>query len=552
MNYVELFAGCGGLSLGLKSAGGKMLLANELSPMASQTFSFNLLGECLAELATNEILLKKPLIAKWLSSKHELKNLSSRLNENPHEFPSLDKGVCDLRSDGRDMAGSLIVGSVVELNKWLNDAENRSAMELLKNGFGNGNIDLVSGGPPCQSFSMTGMRQYSNARNVLPWEFAKFVQLIQPKFALLENVTGILRPFVVEGKKVYAWFEVAQAFAQIGMEPGNAAHGYVPICLHINAKFAGIAQNRPRFIMLSIRKDVYDVLRRLLPEPDRAILNSSKAFFEKIRAGQPVELKDLPLHDADKNPSIFLDTFLMRLVNGSSASVLDAIDDLRSDGIEPSAYVNSINTLLSTDLKGKPKANHDYRKHCIDVKRRFRIYQVLSKVRPETAAAAFRILKRKKTTLDDAAWGELRKHAFYIKSGEAFRCFGSKADLENFLMDHETGKHKQKAMVANMPAPAALSIPDDMCHYHEGQDCLRTLTVREMARIQSFPDKFTFCSKATTGGRSRRFEVPQYTQVGNAVPPLLGRALGLIVQDLLDRYQTARDQVGIEAMMVTA
>ena len=552
MKYVELFAGCGGLSLGLKSTGGKMLLANELSPMASETFSFNLLGESLATIAKNKSLPERPLFVKWLSSKYGLTDLSDRLSENPHDFPPLGKGVCDLRSDGRDMAGSLVVGSVVELNKWLNDAKNKSAMELLRNGFGEGNIDLVSGGPPCQSFSMAGMRQYSNARNVLPWEFAKFVQLIQPKFALLENVTGILRPFVVEGKKVYAWFEVAQAFAQIGMEPDNASCGYVPICLHVNAKFAGVAQNRPRFIMLSIRKDVFDTLGELLPMSDRAILNSSKAFFEKIREGQPVELKDLPLHDADKNPNMFLDTFLRGLVNGRPTSVLDAIDDLRADEIEASAYVNSINTLLSTSLKGMPKANHDYRKHCVDVKRRFRIYQVLSKVRPETAAAAFQILKRKRATLDDAAWDELRAHTFYVKPGETFTSFGSKENLEDFLMDHETGKHKQKAMIANMPAPAALSIPDDMCHYHEEQDCLRTLTVREMARIQSFPDKFTFCSKATTGGKSRRFEVPQYTQVGNAVPPLLGRALGLIIQNLLNTYQTAHDQVEIEAMAVTA
>ncbi|NHZ32983.1 DNA cytosine methyltransferase [Massilia rubra] len=541
MNYVELFAGCGGLSLGLKSTGGKMLLANELSPMASETFSFNLLGEPLTTLAKSKILSKGPILTKWLSSKYELQDMTSRLSENPQEFPPLGKGVCDLRSDGRDLAGSMVVGSVVELNRWLNDVKNKTAMELLRNGFGEGNIDLVSGGPPCQSFSMAGMRQYTNARNVLPWEFAKFVQLIQPKFALLENVTGILRPFVVEGKKVYAWFEVAQAFAQIGMEPGNPSCGYVPICLHVNAKFAGVAQNRPRFIMLSIRKDVYDTLRNELPMRDREILNSSKAFFEKIRKRQPVELKDLPLHDADKNPSIFLGTFLKGLVNGRPTSVREAIDDLRSDEVWESAYVKSINTILSRGLAGEPKANHDFRRHCIDVKRRFRIYQVLSKVRPETATAAFQILKRKKTTLDDAAWGELRAHAFYLKPDGAFTSFGTKAGLEDFLMDHETGKHKQKAMVASMPAPAALSIPDDMCHYYEDQDCLRTLTVREMARIQSFPDKFTFCSKATTGGKSRRFEVPQYTQVGNAVPPLLGRALGLIVQDLLDRYHAAHD-----------
>ncbi|MDD1610085.1 MAG: DNA cytosine methyltransferase, partial [Methylococcaceae bacterium] len=71
------------------------------------------------------------------------------------------------------------------------------------------------------------------------------------------------------------------------------------------------------------------------------------------------------------------------------------------------------------------------------------------------------------------------------------------------------------------------------CHYHH--DELRTLTVREMARIQSFPDNFEFRSKITTGGQMRAFEVPQYTQVGNAVPPLLGRALGLAIANLLSR-----------------
>ena len=56
-----------------------------------------------------------------------------------------------------------------------------------------------------------------------------------------------------------------------------------------------------------------------------------------------------------------------------------------------------------------------------------------------------------------------------------------------------------------------------------------------MARIQSFPDSFVFRSKVTTGGQQRKFEVPQYTQVGNAVPPLLGRALGLSLQNLIQR-----------------
>jgi DNA (cytosine-5)-methyltransferase 1 len=537
MNYVELFAGCGGLSLGLKSVGGKMLLANELSPMAGQTFAYNLLGENLSGIAENASMCDRAMKTKWLSSRHVLRDLSARLRENPQEYPTLGDGVCDLPSDGVGLQGALIIGSVVDLNKWFNDSKNTSALNLLKDGFGCGNIDLVSGGPPCQSFSMAGMRQYSNSRNVLPWEFAKFVQLVQPKFTLLENVTGILHAFMVENKKIYAWFEVAQAFAQIGKGKEHQSGGYIPICLHINAKLAGVAQNRPRFIMLSIRKDVYDQLRISLPERDRQIFNSSKKFFDKVRAGEPVSPEDLPVHDLDKTPKIFSDTFLSGLVNCAPVSVKEAIDDLRGENISISSYVAKINTQLGTHLEDSPLANHDYRNHGLDVKRRFRIYQVLNKVTADSASSVVKILMKKSTILDESAWMDLRKHYFYVNEGVSFIKFEAKWELENFLIDHQTKKHSQKALIAGLAASAALSIPDDMCHYHEHRDTLRTLTVREMARIQSFPDRFVFRSKATTGGTQRRYEVPQYTQVGNAVPPLLGRALGNIIQYLLGVYR---------------
>ena len=50
--------------------------------------------------------------------------------------------------------------------------------------------------------------------------------------------------------------------------------------------------------------------------------------------------------------------------------------------------------------------------------------------------------------------------------------------------------------------------------------------MRECARLQSFPDWFEIKNKYTTGGSRRKIECPRYTQVGNAVPPLLGEALG--------------------------
>lgn len=69
---------------------------------------------------------------------------------------------------------------------------------------------------------------------------------------------------------------------------------------------------------------------------------------------------------------------------------------------------------------------------------------------------------------------------------------------------------------------AVLALPDDLIHYSHD----RIPTVREMARLQSFDDDYVFFGKRTSGFVERKVDVPQYTQVGNAVPPLLGRALG--------------------------
>lgn len=80
------------------------------------------------------------------------------------------------------------------------------------------------------------------------------------------------------------------------------------------------------------------------------------------------------------------------------------------------------------------------------------------------------------------------------------------------------------------PSPTITSMPDDLLHYSEP----RTLTVRENARLQSFPDWFSFQGKYTSGGHLRKQEVPRFTQVANAVPPLAARAIGETLLELLD------------------
>lgn len=80
------------------------------------------------------------------------------------------------------------------------------------------------------------------------------------------------------------------------------------------------------------------------------------------------------------------------------------------------------------------------------------------------------------------------------------------------------------------PSPTITSMPDDLIHYKEP----RALTVRENARLQSFPDWFAFKGKYTTGGDRRKKEVPRFTQVANAVPPLVAEAIGLAISQMLD------------------
>ncbi|MCH8535627.1 MAG: DNA cytosine methyltransferase [Flavobacteriaceae bacterium] len=96
-----------------------------------------------------------------------------------------------------------------------------------------------------------------------------------------------------------------------------------------------------------------------------------------------------------------------------------------------------------------------------------------------------------------------------------------KAQPELEKLGLSTNKRNYNVLKPDEQSSTIMTIADDYIHYNSP----RSLTVREMARLQSFDDSFVFQGKRSTGGNNRKTEVPQYTLVGNAVPPLMARAV---------------------------
>ena len=509
--HIELFAGCGGMAVGMESSGFHLEFANEVSPMASNTFAYNLLGTNLEE--PNDKV-------KWVHSRYGKDNYSSRIRENL--LTHNDDGNCDLNfeKDLNDLTGKLLVGDVRQLKRKLLTSKIQDPY--------NSNLDLISGGPPCQSFSLAGKRELNNYKNSLPLDYAEICEILKPKVVLLENVKGILSAFQVGERKYYVWQEVAKAFA---------TKGYAPVCMLINSKFFGIAQNRPRYIMMAFRIDIFQKLLSIFPEND--VLHGTNTFLNKVEVNViSIKKGDLKYYDIEKETDQFDGIILPKATTfdkNSWITVKEAIGDLSGkNSKDKSEYVNGLNSTLNyQDKLDVGIENHNVRNHTAKIQNRFLFYQLLNY--SNGYKESFMKLKKNGEQPEKAAI----KNLFILLSDKlkGFKhLFKSNSQFEQFILSVEpTKKHSQRALNEFLPSPAQLTIPDDICHYSPFEN--RALTVREMARIQSFPDWFTFKSKETTGGKNRSFEVPQYTQVGNAVPPKLAFHLGSHIYNILDKIE---------------
>lgn len=117
-----------------------------------------------------------------------------------------------------------------------------------------GELDVLSGGAPCQSFSYAGKRLgLEDTRGTLFYHYAIFLQQLQPKMFLFENVKGLLTH---DSGKTYK--TILKVFEEAG---------YVTQYKILNAWDYGVAQKRERLITIGIRKDLKDKVEFTFPEP---------------------------------------------------------------------------------------------------------------------------------------------------------------------------------------------------------------------------------------------------------------------------------------------
>jgi len=207
----------------------------------------------------------------------------------------------------------------------------------------------------------------------------------------------------------------------------------------------------------------------------------SKSFFNKI-----VENK--------------ANFFKSKNLEKDTTSLNDAISDLlKSNGTEESPDTKSFQAGIYS------KSNSSYQKLMRENK------QLTNKI-----ANSHRFAKHKKQTIE--------KFQYILDYGIA-----NKNISDNIKKKYNMKKRTQVPLCQKSPTPTLTTLPDDYIHYCEP----RILTVREYARIQSFPDSYAFQGGYTTGGDRRKVDVPRYTQIGNAIPPLFAEQAGIVLKEMI-------------------
>jgi DNA (cytosine-5)-methyltransferase 1 len=360
-------------------------------------------------------------------------------------------------------------------------------------------LDLIVGGPPCQGFSLAGRRNLLDRRNSLAWDFLDYVDMSNPRMVVIENVLGMNSKFAKQEENSSSVYnQVAEALELAGT-------GYVVQKLHLNALHYGTAQNRERLFLVGLRRDLASKLKII---PNRAVWKST--FSDLV-----TDLPDL----APRPVAMSTDKLTVR----------DAIGDLHS-GEQVHRYVKTLQDAAKWGLSPKSTLENDkWRRHGETTIKKFELYLALKNLNLSPLLLKDGLSEKLELAREKAILHAKETLTFPMMGTKGEFLASSFEEFEELLKMFRTRKHSQRVLSMESVPPTVITSPDDYLHPLEP----RVLTVRELARFQGFSDHFVFFAKETTGGIKRRIEVPQYSQVGNAVSPFVSKAIGSLVKKIV-------------------
>lgn len=406
LNYIDLFAGAGGLSEGFTREGFNPVAHVEMNPDACRTIETRIAYQYLKANGGEDRYYD------YLKGKITREEF---LSEIPDEIKE----------------------SVI--NSEISPASINSIFEKIDALIDSENVDLIIGGPPCQAYSVVGRARDTNKmvddpRNYLYKDYVKFLKKYQPKMFVFENVPGI--------------FSASNGEHFDKIKKAIKSAGYKFDYKTLNSKDFGVLQDRKRVILIGWRKD----------------LNFSYPDFRPIN------------HSFTVKKDLFSD--LPELQNGSGTMGItwykkDTTDYLKTTGIR-----NGIE--FTTQHISRPNNEND-----------LEIYRIAAKLMKEGKRLQYnelpeRLIKHKNRNVFT--------NRFQVVKGDGI----SHTVVAHIAMDG---------------------------HYYIHPDITqnRSITVREAARIQSFPDDYFF-----EGSRTAAFK-----QIGNAVPPLMAAEIAKVIKKLI-------------------
>lgn len=408
INFIDLFAGAGGLSEGFISAGFNPIAHVEMNSDACDT-------------------IKTRTAYHWLKENRKIKIYNDYLKSETKNKEKLWGNI-----------PNHLINSVI--NKEISENTLPEIFNIIDKELKGRKIDLIIGGPPCQAYSIVGRARKdmeSDTRNHLYKFYVKFLEKYKPKMFVFENVPGIL-----SAKNGEYLNKIFKAVRNAGYEVS------IPQKNYLNAKDFGVLQDRKRVIIIGWKKE----------------LNLNYPIFETKE------------HNFQISRDLFYD--LKTLKNGQGT--INAVEYARP----ATKYLKQTNIRNGLDF----------------------VTQHIVRPNNENDLEIYQIVVEKWNNGKRLNYDELPKRLIKHKNTKSFQ---NRFQVVN-------GKGVSHTVVAHIAM-------DGHYYIHPDKKQNRSISIREAARIQSFPDDYFF-----EGSRTAAFK-----QIGNAVPPLMARQIAEKIRKMI-------------------